>query len=783
MRAYGSGRCDDLATFRELFEAAKADVLGSGLRTAIYDNGNPFAEGAPRCLAVYDALLRAPERGYYGVRFKASGYACLLLDGQPLLEQRRALGSFTAEHAVFLEQGLHQLQLCVLSRHPTNYYVLLEWQPPNAAAYTSVPPEALPSDVGLTPIARQRVGQPMNAFFGARVFGQSSLVRTDIVLSSVRFENLSASSLGEIKSCRWDFGDGATSDAHDPDHTYRGAGTYTVTLTARDTLGFEASFSRSLTVGTDVRGRMELIFSEQEERKIVLGDYNSGGDATVAVCVGFKLLADINADLVVEQRLEWRGYEVTILHETLDELMQVGDEQVQLAGLMDAAAGLGHGPPAEPGRPPSSDSASVRPPADGAGRMPSGPSTGGGRRVATGGRQSSEDTTTGDSVPSEASQAVTIVEKLAEDASGLSRSERISRLKEAAARLKAAVPHLGDPMSPEAAEALNRLDALLVRIEDAITGQQTAMLQLPGLDPLQAAIRVVKTASSRLERELVFEVTLPNLPGRFVVESTVRYGEAVLARQVMRVVLDTDPFPELAAYDPNLVDTDGANVIVKATGRKRLAREPLAQVLGDSPGALRVALIDNSLCPGGPGADEATLYYGLLEKKLAAAFPSRTIVVKRFATERDTLGHFPVKRLLEAGAAIEAFQPHAVVVTLDQADLLARTPAETVTTYLEIMVNHFAAHTRAKMAVVTPPPRPFAADSSKVFAVALGRFALAHNVDLADLYEAVNLSGGDWKALYVDDAVEGEDNVYMMYMNAAGQRLAVDTILKALLRE
>ena len=645
MRAYESGRIEDLATFRELFEAAKANVIGNGLRTEINDNGNPFAEGAPRCLAVYDAVLRAPAGGYYGLRFKASGFASFLLDGQPLLEQRRALGNFTADNSVYLEPGHHQIQLCVFSRHPTNYYAQLQWQPPDAPDYAPVPPEAFPSDVALTPSARQRVKAPMNAFFRTRVLGASRLVRSDLVLCSVRFQNLSASSLGEIKTSRWDFGDGATSTAPDAEHTYQRAGTYTATLTARDTLGFEESFSRALTISAEVRDKMELAFSEQEEQEIIIGDYNSGGDAVVPVRVGLKFLAERNADLVVEQALEWRGQRVRLMSKPLSELMQA----------------------------------------------------------------------------------------------------------EAAAF--------------------------------------DAPVELPGLDgPLTAAYRVTKTASSRLERELVFEATLPNLPGRFAVESTVRYGEVVLARQAMRVVLDTDPFPGLAAYDPNLVDTDGFNVVVKSTGRKRLTRESLsdarlARVPGDPPGALRVALIDNSLCPGGPGCDEATLYYGMLEKKLASAFPSRTVVVKRFATERDTLGHFPVKRLLETGAAIEEFQPQAIVVALDEEDLLARTPTETVETYLEIMVNHFAAHTRAKVVVVAPPPRPFAADSSKVFAVALGRFALAHNVDLADLYEAVNLHGGDWMSLYVDDTVKGEENVYMMYMNTAGQRLVADTILKALLRE
>ena len=155
----------------------------------------------------------------------------------------------------------------------------------------------------------------------------------------------------------------------------------------------------------------------------------------------------------------------------------------------------------------------------------------------------------------------------------------------------------------------------------------------------------------------------------------------------------------------------------------------------------------------------------------------------------DTLGHFPVKRILEAGAAMEEFRPHAIVISLDQEDIVARTPTERVETYLELMINHFAAHTGAKLVVVAPPPRPFAAEASKGFAIALGRFALPHNVELADLYEAVNLHGGDWQeTLYVDDTVAGfvalagcDDSVGEVANLASGRGVSVAELVDAVL--
>ncbi len=53
---------------------------------------------------------------------------------------------------------------------------------------------------------------------------------------------------GSIASRSWDFGDGATSTATNPSHTYTAAGTYTVVLTVTDNRGATASSSTAVTV-------------------------------------------------------------------------------------------------------------------------------------------------------------------------------------------------------------------------------------------------------------------------------------------------------------------------------------------------------------------------------------------------------------------------------------------------------------------------------------------------------------------------------------------------------
>src|SRR6185436_622618 len=68
---------------------------------------------------------------------------------------------------------------------------------------------------------------------------------TDLACS---FSDGSTDPDGTIASRSWMFGDGGTSSATNPTHTYAAAGTYTVALTVTDNGGLTNSTSRSVTV-------------------------------------------------------------------------------------------------------------------------------------------------------------------------------------------------------------------------------------------------------------------------------------------------------------------------------------------------------------------------------------------------------------------------------------------------------------------------------------------------------------------------------------------------------
>jgi serine protease len=64
------------------------------------------------------------------------------------------------------------------------------------------------------------------------------------------FTDASTDSDGSIASRTWSFGDGSTSTATNPSHTYAAAGTYTVTETVKDNAGASSSKSASVTVAS-----------------------------------------------------------------------------------------------------------------------------------------------------------------------------------------------------------------------------------------------------------------------------------------------------------------------------------------------------------------------------------------------------------------------------------------------------------------------------------------------------------------------------------------------------
>jgi subtilisin family serine protease len=135
-----------------------------------------------------------------------------------------------------------------------------------AAAYLETNPAAAPAGVAsaVTSNATQgRVSSPgsgspnlllYSAFVGGGGGGTNSPPTASFTSScsglTCSFTDTSTDADGTIAARSWAFGDGGTSSATNPSHTYAGAGTYTVMLTVTDNGGASASTSKQVTVGS-----------------------------------------------------------------------------------------------------------------------------------------------------------------------------------------------------------------------------------------------------------------------------------------------------------------------------------------------------------------------------------------------------------------------------------------------------------------------------------------------------------------------------------------------------
>ena len=281
---------------------------------------------------------------------------------------------------------------------------------------------------------------------------------------------------------------------------------------------------------------------------------------------------------------------------------------------------------------------------------------------------------------------------------------------------------------------------------------------------------------------LITTTKLPNHEGSFTVTWSLSLSGIEIMRRELRAIEDTDRFPKVSAHDASILDSEGRHVVVKLTGSPNTEKRKLADVFDEKKDkSITIAAIDNSLCNTGEGYDESKFYYRKLKALLEEEYPGVAAEIHRFAVKRDQLGYFPISRIVSASAEICSLDPDVILISCDQQDLFNFTPPEMLGRYFTLMIHNYIANTRAKIVLVTPPPRPEKAHRSKIFATAISKMALIHNVGLADVYQAVSLYEGDWRTLFLDE--EEPDGVYYLYMNSKGQDIIANILFNTIIQD
>ena len=145
------------------------------------------------------------------------------------------------------------------------------------------------------------------------------------VNSSIQFTD---ESTGDIDSWLWDFGDGSTSTEQNPSHTYRDAGTYTVSLTVSNAINEDTRKKEDyITVTAFTVSRLVMCSDVTDE-----GDYTPQPDATYHVgdpaWIYFKVTG-------FEERKADGDYEFWLQWQSLRIFNPDGSLLVDLTGLVD----------------------------------------------------------------------------------------------------------------------------------------------------------------------------------------------------------------------------------------------------------------------------------------------------------------------------------------------------------------------------------------------------------------------------------------------------------------
>ncbi|MFP4057999.1 MAG: PKD domain-containing protein [Candidatus Brocadiia bacterium] len=236
-RPYEGGDCTSLAGIRKVWEGT-AERYGRGPVGQIHQGHNPFGP-SDNYLSHYTGWLHLPEAQRVHFAVSADDIAYLLVDGRVVASKSRWGGMprrkrFAGE-PVALEAGLHAVEMYHAEREGKQAASAAWWKPGMRRGekyrHYKVIPAAAYAPLRYGRLADYRVrGQAVGADFAYANEGDVPL-NDQHLLVRFAFRDRSRPADRALRcQPRWEFGDGTSSTARDPDHVYLRPGDYTVTL-------------------------------------------------------------------------------------------------------------------------------------------------------------------------------------------------------------------------------------------------------------------------------------------------------------------------------------------------------------------------------------------------------------------------------------------------------------------------------------------------------------------------------------------------------------------------
>lgn len=199
---------------------------------------------AKEALAAVRTYVLCPKDGVYRFAVDCDDAGFLLLDGEPAAQWpgEHEAGAWKEGAPVLVRAGAHLLEFYNRGLGRASP-IRVGWRPPGTEEIRLIPDDLFLTAAVAENMRLERIDRTLHPGFTFRERRTYMFKDASPLFTPVDFRSTSENWLPGPVKCSWDFGDGAVDQGERVAHVYARPGKYTVTLAARDSLGFEQTWT------------------------------------------------------------------------------------------------------------------------------------------------------------------------------------------------------------------------------------------------------------------------------------------------------------------------------------------------------------------------------------------------------------------------------------------------------------------------------------------------------------------------------------------------------------
>lgn len=289
-----------LASVRAAFETAPSH--GSNFVPQVFHRWDPITTAPRPFFSHYSGTLHVTKPGNYLFFTSSEDASFLLINDREVVAapgRHGPTGHAQIKGQIALTLGTHRFDYWHAA-HSGSACMVAAWQPPGAEKPELIPSSAFgarAATVVPTVELRKHSGAPVPDFV-YRSVGEVPLADSNVPLLRVEFEDVSFPRRQPGLKVRWDFGDGQSSEEHDPTHIYLQGGRYVVKLTHKHE-------GRESVISNEIQIERPLLLPTQKQTPDELASYLPTLETyNAARCDGPSLRQLVRA---FEQHEQWKS--------------------------------------------------------------------------------------------------------------------------------------------------------------------------------------------------------------------------------------------------------------------------------------------------------------------------------------------------------------------------------------------------------------------------------------------------------------------------------------------